>query len=74
MSVIDTGIGISEEGIKKLFIDFAKLDENSKRNTQGTGLGLSICKNIIEEMGGSVEVKSKVGEGTEFRLNIKTHC
>jgi signal transduction histidine kinase len=33
MSVIDTGIGISEEGIKKLFIDFAKLDENSKRNT-----------------------------------------
>lgn len=74
MSVIDTGIGISEEGIKKLFIDFAKLDENSNRNTQGTGLGLSICKNIIEEMGGSVEVKSKVGKGTEFRLNIKTHC
>jgi signal transduction histidine kinase len=74
MSVIDTGIGISEEGVKKLFIDFAKLDENSNRNAQGTGLGLSICKNIIEEMGGSVEVKSKIGEGTEFRLNIKTYC
>ena len=50
ISVIDTGIGISEEGINKLFIDFSKLDENSKRNAQGTGLGLSICKNIIEQM------------------------
>ena len=40
----DTGVGISDEGIKKLFIDFGKLDENSKMNRQGTGLGLSICK------------------------------
>jgi signal transduction histidine kinase len=54
--VIDTGIGISPNGLKKLFIDFSKLDENSKRNSQGTGLGLSICKNIIEKMGGSVNV------------------
>ena len=74
MSVIDTGVGISEDGLKNLFIDFNKLDENSKRNTQGTGLGLSICKNIIEEMGGSVDVKSKPKVGTEFILNIKTHC
>ena len=56
ISVIDTGVGISNEGLKKLFIDFVKLDENSKRNSQGTGLGLSICKNIIEQMGGSVDV------------------
>jgi len=41
-------VGISEDGLKKLFIDFGKLDENSKMNSQGTGLGLSICKNIIE--------------------------
>ena len=46
--MIDTGIGISKKGLENLFIDFGKLDENSKRNTQGTGLGLSICKNIIE--------------------------
>ena len=58
MSVIDTGVGMSEEGVKKLFIDFNKLDENSQRNKQGTGLGLSICKKMIEQMGGSVSVKS----------------
>ena len=67
-------MGISEEGLKKLFIDFGKLDENSKRNSQGTGLGLSICKNIIEQMGGSVGVKSTIGEGSEFIINMKTVC
>ena len=74
ISVIDNGVGMSEEGCKKLFIDFNKLDENSQRNKQGTGLGLSICKKIIEQMGGSVTVESKVGQGTEFIINIKTHC
>ena len=62
--MIDSGIGISENGLKHLFIDFSKLNENSKRNSQGTGLGLSICKNIIEQMGGSVEVKSQLGQGS----------
>jgi signal transduction histidine kinase len=46
--VIDTGVGMTKEGLGKLFIDFNKLDENSQRNKQGTGLGLSICKKIIE--------------------------
>jgi signal transduction histidine kinase len=50
--------------MKNLFIDFGKLDENSQRNKAGTGLGLSICKQIIEEMGGSVTVKSKPNQGT----------
>jgi signal transduction histidine kinase len=61
---------MSEEGCKKLFIDFSKLDENSQRNKQGTGLGLSICKKIIEQMGGSVDVKSREGIGSEFILNL----
>jgi len=42
--VIDTGVGISPEGLSKLFIDFSRLKENSSRNKSGTGLGLSICK------------------------------
>ena len=74
LSVIDTGVGISDEGLKKLFIDFSKLDENSKRNQGGTGLGLSICKNIIEQMGGSVDVESKVGHGTQFILKMNCQC
>lgn len=70
ISVIDTGVGMSEEGVKKLFIDFNKLDENSQRNKQGTGLGLSICKKMVEQMGGSVSVKSKQGVGSEFIICV----
>lgn len=74
ISIIDTGIGISEQGLKNLFIDFGKLDESSSRNRQGTGLGLSICKQIIESMGGSVDVTSEIGHGTQFIINIKAKC
>ena len=54
-------MGISEENIDKLFIDFGKLNENEEMNLQGTGLGLSICRRIIEQMGGQVSVKSTLG-------------
>ena len=72
ISVIDTGVGIAQENLSKLFLEFGKLDEHSVRNKQGTGLGLSISKRIIEQMGGSVEVKSELGIGTEFIINIRT--
>jgi len=74
ISIIDTGIGISPEGIQNLFIDFSKLQENSNRNKGGTGLGLSICKKIIEQMGGKVEVESTLGVGTSFNISLKTKC
>lgn len=48
ISVTDTGAGISKEGISKLFMNFAKLDENKDQNYEGTGLGLSICKSLTE--------------------------
>jgi signal transduction histidine kinase len=48
ITVSDNGVGISEEGIQNLFVDFGKLEENKDRNKSGTGLGLSICKQIIE--------------------------
>jgi signal transduction histidine kinase len=64
LSIIDTGIGMSTEGIQNLFIDFGRLSENEGRNHSGTGLGLSICKQIIGKMGGSVEVKSQLGLGS----------
>jgi len=72
--VKDTGVGISPEGLKNLFIDFGKLDENANRNRTGTGLGLSISKQIIEQMGGSVSVTSELGKGTQFFINLKTRC
>ena len=52
-------------------MDFGKLEDDEGRNKGGTGLGLSICKQIIEQMGGFVEVKSKVGRGTDFIINLK---
>ena len=52
ISIIDNGLGISEEGLKNLFTDFGKLTENENQNKAGTGLGLSICKKIVQQMGG----------------------
>lgn len=72
--MVDTGIGMSEDGVKRLFIDFGRLAENENRNKSGTGLGLSICKQIIEKMGGSVDVKSEMNVGSQFIINLKVKC
>ena len=74
LNIIDTGAGMSKDGVDKLFVNFGKLQENAEMNRGGTGLGLSICKNIIEKMGGSVEVKSVVGQGTTFSITLKNRC
>jgi two-component system sensor histidine kinase EvgS len=58
LTIIDTGSGISKEGLKKMFMDFSRLQEHADINQRGTGLGLSICKRIIEKMGGTVKVES----------------
>ena len=58
INIIDTGLGISPEGLQQLFTNFGKLQENQDQNKGGTGLGLSICKQIIENMGGNVTVTS----------------
>lgn len=55
----------------KLFINFGNLEEHRKANPEGRGLGLSICKMIVEQMGGSISVKSKQGEGSCFDLVFK---
>lgn len=65
---------MSQESVGKLFMDFAKLDENSSMNRHGVGLGLSICKNLIEAMGGRVNVYSRLDHGTKFTINLKTSC
>jgi signal transduction histidine kinase/CheY-like chemotaxis protein len=65
-SVTDTGIGIKEEELGKLFESFMRLDINKNRNVEGTGLGLNITKRLVGMMGGNLTVESVYGEGSSF--------
>ena len=70
MIVKDTGIGISEEFLPHLFEPFAMEREDMTGRSEGTGLGLSIVKQLVEKMGGSIQVESKVNEGSCFTVDI----
>ena len=70
ISIADTGIGIAEENIPRLFERFYRVDKGRSRSMGGTGLGLAIVKHIIISMGGEIEVSSKLGEGTEFLVTL----
>jgi len=69
-TVKDTGIGIKEEDLRKLFNDFAKFDVKQNRYKEGVGLGLPITRSIINLMGGEIEVSSEYGKGSEFKITI----
>ncbi len=68
--VTDTGIGISEENLEKLFSSFQQVDTKKNRAVEGTGLGLAISKSMITRMGGFINVSSEYGKGSEFRFVI----
>jgi signal transduction histidine kinase len=68
--VTDTGIGIPEEHLDKIFDRFYQVNGASSRQYGGTGLGLSICKANVELLGGGIQLSSKEGKGTSFRFTI----
>ena len=71
ISVIDTGIGIAENDIKRVFERFYRVDKGRSKTVGGTGLGLAIVKHIIEAHASSIEVKSELGKGSEFSFRLK---
>lgn len=70
VAVKDTGIGIKEEDLSKLFQSFQQLDSKRNRNIEGTGLGLAISKQLLALMGGHIEVESEYGKGTTFSFSV----
>jgi PAS domain S-box-containing protein len=69
--IADTGIGITDAGLKKLFTPFVQADNSTTRVYGGTGLGLSITKKLAEIMGGNIRVSTVYGEGSTFCLEIR---
>lgn len=66
--ITDTGIGLEKDEIPRIFERFYMVDKGRNRNTNSTGLGLAIVKHIVEDMGGTIDVISTLGEGTTFKV------
>ncbi|MDH3818520.1 MAG: ATP-binding protein [Myxococcales bacterium] len=69
--VSDTGVGVSEERAESIFRPFSQADASTTREYGGTGLGLPICRQLVELMGGDLQLKSKVGQGSTFYFDAR---
>jgi two-component system sensor histidine kinase/response regulator len=69
-SVIDTGIGIAIDHCSKIFKEFEQADASTTRKFGGTGLGLAICSRLVQMMGGTIWVESKLGVGSKFQFEL----
>jgi CheY-like chemotaxis protein len=70
LEVEDTGIGISAEHLEWIFDEFAQLQNPARDRSAGSGLGLAICKRIVELLGGTIAVKSHLGQGSTFAVTL----
>lgn len=70
ITIADSGIGIPSEDLPRIFERFYRVDKARSRDVGGTGLGLSIVKHVIEQMGGTVAVDSRLGEGSRFTITV----
>ncbi|HEX6200373.1 MAG TPA: ATP-binding protein, partial [Thermoanaerobaculia bacterium] len=70
LEVADTGIGIPEDSVPRIFERFYRVDKGRARDEGGTGLGLAIVKHVAQSGGGRVEVESELGVGTVFRVHL----
>ena len=68
VAIEDSGVGIKQEDISRLFQRFSQVGDDSKRNVEGTGLGLVISKGLVELMGGAIDVSSEIGLGSTFTV------
>lgn len=68
--ISDTGIGMSPEFLKHLFEPFAQANDDARSNYQGTGMGMPIVKALLKNMGGTISVKSELGRGTTFTVDL----
>lgn len=68
--IVDTGIGMAEQQINSIFVPFKQIEDVYNRKAGGAGLGLSITAEIVKQMGGKLEVKSEIGNGSIFTLSV----
>ena len=70
LEVSDTGIGIPQDALSRIFERFYRVDKGRSRDEGGTGLGLAIVKHVAQTHGGQVEVESRIGKGSTFRVRL----
>ncbi len=71
IGVADTGIGIKQEDLDRLFVAFERIDEKKNRNIEGTGLGMTIVQRLLDMMGSHLEVESEYGKGSVFSFELE---